>query len=138
MGKATFATEKSKRQMDRIVDLLAEPMGVLELAAELGITASMTCQYVNHMTTQKERRIRICGWMEVGRRSRKVALYKRGSGRNAPEPKAMTEAERWAKAKADPHRHARKLASWRKGYYKRNGLTPPPPRRASPFAALGL
>lgn len=138
MSKSTFASEASKRQMERIVELLDEPMSAPELAEWLGISHSMTCRYLKYMTGLKPREVRVCGWVEVGSRRRKVAMFKRGSGRNVPEPPAMTLSEKWKLDKANPWVYQKKLASWRRSYHKRKGQTPPAVKPASLFAALGI
>lgn len=134
---STFATAKAKLRMAEIVEVAQVPMTVIDIADLIGISSSMVCRYVNHMVAQSPKQLRICGWMDCHRRGRKVPMYKKGSGRNVPEPPRITASERHARVKADAWRYQLKLASWRRAYHKKKGQTPPI-KLASPFAALGL
>lgn len=141
--RETFASPRGVLKISRILALLADPMDVTEIAVALHMGRTTMHRYMQHLMAETPRRIYIAYWERTASHPR--PFYKIGERRNAPRPRQTSSpADRWARVKSDPLKHAQRKADNRRTYRERAGLPPEqaPPRAArpaaSPFAALGL
>lgn len=140
MVQMAFNSPRAVRAIERILAALCRHMTCNELAESLHMDKSLARAYLRHLMQAEERgekrRIRVVEWrVTSGRGCRRAPVYQRGSGPSAPEPPAQTSADQFRKLKADPVKHAKRIADHRRWRQKREGTYVPPPA-ANPFAAL--
>lgn len=142
MKPMKFTSPRAARGIQRVLAALSSPMTCNELADALYMDKSMARAYLRYLmmaeSRGEQRRIKVVEWRVTSDRGcRRAAVYRRGTGPNLPEPAAQTSADQFRILKANPVKHAKRIADHRRWRQKREGTyTPPPP--ASPFAALGL
>lgn len=145
MGYETFASALGQRKIERVLVALADAMSIHEFVDALHITETPARRVIAHLMAERPRRIHIAYWERS--RTYPIPFYQIGGKRNAARPRiALTGKEAWARMKADPVLHEKRMASDRRWYRAKSGLPldmPKSKRRlphqaASPFAALGL
>lgn len=136
MVQMAFNSPRSERNIARALVALNKPLTCVELAEALHMDRSLARTYLRHLMLAEKRRIRVVEWrVTSGRGCRRAPVYQRGSGPSVPQPPAQTSADQFRKLKADPAKHAKRIADHRRWRQKREGTYTPPPA-ANPFAAL--
>lgn len=96
-----FNKPASVARINRIIELLATPMTPAELAAAAAISERGIRSYVNHLLTERPRRIHIHAWRPNSPGSPTMVLIA-GNGQNKRRPPRMTATERSLKRRQDP------------------------------------
>lgn len=139
MGKSTYVHKAAVLKMDRIVELLVEPMSCEDIAAKIFCHFQTASRYLWHMARMpKPRRIYVYKWVEDKKTGRKMPLFMAGNESNKRKPPRLTSAEIYKRIQADPLRYAKRKEKYRADWHVKKGRPAPAHRVASPFAVLGM
>lgn len=115
-------------------ELTAKPLTAVQLAAAIHVVHVSALEYIRHLMSPANKRIRIARWRRLP--GHIVAVYRWGSGPDAPKPAAMTavESARAARKRLCSTEEGRELlrAKERARYQRKKALARP----QSWFAAL--
>lgn len=114
-NKMTFTKHSALAKIDRILELLKQPMSAHALAKALPLSKRWVHAYLKHLHANG--RIHITTWVrDIAERKGMYPreLWLAGEGVDAPRPPALNLEERkkraWARLKADEEKHARLVA----------------------------
>lgn len=129
----TFTSPRAALRIERILAALINPMTPQQLAAKLHMSHASAKLYLAHLKLHP-RRVRVASWLSEGK-GRHSRVYALGSGRDAPEPPRMTQAQSRKKQQAirnaDPDKRRAFLANRRAKDWKlrrAKGIGPKAPR----------
>lgn len=129
MAKVTFSTKPSLLFIERMITALkATPMTRQEMQETLFASRSKVVNYIRHLHGDDNgvKRIFIESYNVPDGKGGRVPRYAVGDSPDASTPGKETEAERWARIKANPALHAREKELKRR--YARNKGIPPAKR----------
>jgi predicted transcriptional regulator len=118
----TFQSKRAQIRIERLLALLAgQTLPASTIAEKLYCDQSMATEYLRHLRSEPNRRVRIAGYDVIN--GTKRPLYGLGSEPDAPMTR-KTNVERHAAVRADPARLERRRELSRQSYSRRRAQIP--------------